>query len=112
LLGVAALAGGSARATTGTNGLYGDVTRGPITPVCVAERPCSEPVVGATLVFSRSGREVGRTRTHADGSYRLALPPGTYAVRAVARRPLDPATAWVRLGHFRRVDFSIDTGIR
>jgi hypothetical protein len=49
---------------------------------------------------------------HSDGSYRIALPGGTYTVRALSARPLDPGTAWVRRGHFRHVDFSIDTGIR
>jgi hypothetical protein len=112
LLGLVLLAGGGAQATTVTSGLYGGVTRGPITPVCVAEQPCTAPAGGAVLVFSRQGRESGRVRVHSDGSYRIALPGGTYTVRALSARPLDPGTAWVRRGHFRHVDFSIDTGIR
>src|SRR5438105_3879786 len=112
LLGVALLAGGGAQASAVGSGLYGDVTRGPITPICVAEEPCSAPASGAVLVFSRSGQEFGRTRVHSDGSYRIALTPGTYVVRAVSARPLDPARAWVSSGRFRHVDFSIDTGIR
>jgi hypothetical protein len=102
----------SAGASTGTSGLYGKVTRGPITPICTAEQPCSGPAANTTLVFSLAGQDVARTRTHADGTYRVALAPGTYTVRALATRPIEPVKAWVRRDHFRKVDFSIDTGIR
>jgi hypothetical protein len=112
LIGVTFLVGGGARAASVTSGLYGDVTRGPITPVCVAEQPCSAPAAGAVLAFSRSGQVIARTRVRADGSYRIALSPGMYSVRAVSARPLDPSSAWVRQGRFRHVDFAIDTGIR
>jgi hypothetical protein len=105
------LAVGAGSAATG-NGLYGKVTRGPITPMCVAEQPCTEPAAGAVLMFSRGGSEVGRTRVRADGTYRVALPAAVYSVNAASRRPLDPASARVVAGRFRHVDFSIDTGIR
>jgi hypothetical protein len=93
------------------SGLYGVVTRGPITPVCTVEQPCSEPAAGAVVVFSRNGNAVARVTVRTDGSYRVHLPPGLYAVRA-GRRPVDPAAARVQRGRMRRVDFSIDTGIR
>ena len=112
LLALAVAAAGSAHATTVRSGLYGTVMRGPITPVCALEVPCDEPAAGAVLVFTREGREVARTRVRQDGSYRIALAPGTYRVRAVSRRPLDPSTVTVRPRRFRHVDFSIDTGIR
>jgi hypothetical protein len=112
LLAALCLVGASAQASTTKSGLYGDVTRGPITPICTAEQPCSAPAANTTLAFSLSGNEVGRTRTRADGTYRIALAPGTYTVRALATRPIEPVKAWVRRGHFRKVDFSIDTGIR
>ena len=108
----ACVAATAAQASTVPNGLYGKVTRGPITPVCVAEQPCSEPAAGAVLQFWGGGRLVGRTVTHADGTYRIALPAGAYSVTAVSRRKLDPATTVVRPNRFRHVDFSIDTGIR
>jgi hypothetical protein len=106
------LLGGSAQGSTVKSGLYGKVTRGPITPICVAEQPCSGPAAGVVMVFSRSGREAARTRTAADGTYRVALTPGSYVVRVLQGRPIDPATTWVPRGHFRHIDFSIDTGIR
>ena len=112
LVGALCLLGGTAEGSTVKSGLYGTVTRGPITPVCVAEQPCSAPVSGAVIVFSRSGGEAARTRTATNGTYRIALTPGTYLVRVLQARPVDPATAGVPRGHFRHVDFSIDTGIR
>jgi len=100
--------------TTKPSGLYGQVRRGPITPVCTAEQPCDAPAPGVTLVFSRAGRELGRTVTREDGTYRIRLVPGVYGVSRALKttRPVEPQTARVRLGRFARVDFSIDTGIR
>ena len=112
LLSLALVASAAAYGGTGRTGLYGTVMRGPITPVCALEVPCDEPAAGAVLVFTRAGHEVTRTRVRQDGSYRVALPAGTYAIRAISRRPLEPSTVRVRAGRFRHVDFSIDTGIR
>jgi hypothetical protein len=113
IIAAAAILGlGAGGATTIHSGLYGKVTRGPITPVCAAEQPCSEPAAGAALRFLRNGQLVAQTRVKADGSYRIALLPGTYTVLAPSRRPLDPSTARIRTGRFTRVDFAIDTGIR
>lgn len=108
---VAALAVSSAGART-ASGLRGVVTRGPVSPVCVAEQPCYVPVKGRTLVFSRGGREVARTRTRRGGVYRVALRAGTYRVTVLSGRLVEPQSVWVAHGRFRRVDFSIDTGIR
>jgi hypothetical protein len=108
---VASLAISSAGART-TSGLRGVVRRGPISPICVAEQPCYVPVKGATLVFSRRGHEVARVRTRKRGVYRVPLKVGTYSVKVLSGRPVEPTKASVQRGTFRRVDFSIDTGIR
>jgi hypothetical protein len=92
------------------SGLFGVVTRGPTTPVCAVEQPCTRPAAGALLVFSRGGSTV-RVTVRADGSYRVRLAPGLYAARTSSGR-LEPASVRVRAGTTRRVDFSIDTGIR
>jgi hypothetical protein len=92
-------------------GLFGVVTRSPVTPTCVAEMPCSKPASGAVLVFSREGAEVARVKTLRNGTYRIHLAAGVYGVRCSVRR-LDPNRVRVRAGTMRRVDFSIDTGIR
>ncbi len=101
----------TAGATTLHSGLFGTVTRGPISPICVAEQSCTAPAAGAVLIFTRGGTETARVIVRSDGSYRVRLAPGTYAVRASYRR-LQPTTVLVRAGALKRVDFSIDTGIR
>jgi hypothetical protein len=106
---VAAASGASA--TTSPGGLFGVVTRGPTAPVCVAGRPCSAPAAGAVIVFSRGGSAVARATARANGAYRVRLVPGVYTVRATSGA-LQPTSVRVRAGRARRVDFSIDTGIR
>jgi hypothetical protein len=105
-----------AQATVVSSGLHGVVTRGPITPVCAAEQPCSAPAKNVTLLFSRDARIVGRAVTDSAGRYRLRLPAGLYTVRrpvtVMIGRGMEPNRARVYAGRFVRVDFSIDTGIR
>jgi hypothetical protein len=112
----AAVAVSSAGAATTPSGLRGLVTRGPIVPVCAAGQPCDGPAKNVTLAFVRNGRVVRRTTTNELGRYRVALAPGLYAVRLQVKqrigRGLQPTRARVVTGRFRRVDFSIDTGIR
>ena len=97
-------------------GLHGVVTRGPTTPVCKAGSPCTAPAVGADLVFSRAGHTDIRIRTGAGGRYSIMLAPGLYLV-SLSTTPrigfaLRPTTVRVTEGTNRRIDFSIDTGIR
>ncbi|TML56981.1 MAG: hypothetical protein E6G22_16320 [Actinobacteria bacterium] len=112
----AVIAASSAGAATSSSGLRGLVMRGPNTPVCTAEQPCSEPAKNVTLVFSRNGQVVRRAKTNDQGRYRVALAPGLYVVRLTPKpnigRGLEPVRARVVRARFRRVDFSIDTGIR
>jgi hypothetical protein len=111
LLSLSFLVGGAAHASSSRTGLYGVVTRGPITPVCVAEQPCTEPAVGAVVVFSRAGRDIGRTTVGTRGWYRIRLAAGPYSVRTL-QRPIEPTSTRVRSGRMMRVNFSIDTGVR
>ncbi len=94
----------------------GTVTRGPISPVCIAERPCERPAPGVVLVFSRGGSDVKRVTTGARGGFGLRLPPGVYVVRTLGRPTFGNRLAPVR---FRVpssgavvLRLSIDTGIR
>jgi hypothetical protein len=104
--------------TTTRSGLFGKVTRGPLTPVCRAETPCYGPAADVTLRFLRDGALVRQATTTKDGSYRVALSPGTYDVRLTppprtrVGRGLEPNDAHVTAGRWTRTDFSIDTGIR
>ncbi len=97
-------------ASTTTSGLYGKVTRGPLTPVCTIDQPCYGPAAGVTLSFVRSSTVTGRVTTAKDGTYRIRLAPGTYAVLGPKR--MTPTTARVYAGRVVRQNFSIDTGIR
>ncbi len=97
-------------------GLHGAVSRGPTTPVCTIGTPCSEPAAGAVLLFERGGRLAARVHVGARGRYAVRLAPGVYVVE-LARKPrvglaMRPRTVRVVSGSTRRVDFSIDTGIR
>jgi hypothetical protein len=114
--GLALVVAAGASATMRRGGLEGAVTRGPITPVCVVEQPCDEPAKNVTLLFSRNGQIAGRVVTDGAGRYRLRLPAGVYSVRrasaAALDRKLEPNRVRVYATRLRRVDFSIDTGIR
>jgi hypothetical protein len=107
-------AAGSGGATG--SGLYGTVRKGPIRPVCRQGVPCDGPVAKTMLVFSKSGREVARVRSTAQGTYRLALRPGYYDVRATVKIGLTklpkPHAIHVRAGHWDRINLFFDTGIR
>jgi hypothetical protein len=72
----------SATAASGASrsGLRGVVLIDPASPVCSVGQPCTAPAKHVWLVFSRRGQAVARTRTANDGSYRIALAPGTFAV--------------------------------
>jgi hypothetical protein len=57
-----------------------------------------------------------RTRSAANGAYRIALPPGYYTVRSVGKIGFSqtprPAKVHVRTGHWDKLNFVFDTGIR
>jgi hypothetical protein len=110
----AAVACGSATGSNIRTGLYGTVTKGPLTAVCTVGTPCDGPAADTLLVFSRNGAVAARARARADGGYRVALRPGHYVVRTVPRTlsPPEPGAVSVPRAGFRRVDLFVDTGIR
>jgi hypothetical protein len=113
---VAALALTAPAAGTTGSGLYGKVTRGPLAPICVAEKPCSGPAAGVTLRFMRNSAVVASAVTAKDGSYRVVVRGGFYFVRTGSPprigRGLRPSSVRVAAGTWTRQNFSIDTGIR
>jgi hypothetical protein len=76
-------------------------------------KPCSEPAVGAVLVFARGSKAV-RVRVGAQGRYSVRLAPGTYLVHELPRPKAGFGIAPDRVVVTRsmRADFFIDTGIR
>ena len=98
------------------SGLHGTVVRGPTKPVCKVGEPCSEPAVGATLLFSYGGHVVARVPVGAGGRYAVRLRPGFYVVTTGSQHPIGsgirPRNVHVARGVYGRLDFAIDTGIR
>ena len=96
--------------------LFGKVTKGPTTPICVEGEPCEAPAANVTLVFVRGGEVKARATTRADGSYRVRLAPGGYSAR-VSPPPrigtgLTPRQVRVADGHSSRINFHLDTGLQ
>jgi len=102
-------------------GARGKVTAGPTCPV-VTNPPnpaCAErPVGGAVLVFAdASGREVARVSSGADGTFSVALAPGTYRLTAEPVEGLmgtpSPMDVGIEAGQpMMELTVSYDTGIR
>ena len=116
LFATAALLSAAASGATRPNGLYGHVRKGPTSPVCRVGVPCDAPA-RVTLVFSKGGKQAASIRsTKATGSYRIGLAPGYYSVTTVEKIGIDrnirPRRVHVRSGHWDKLNFFIDTGIR
>jgi hypothetical protein len=102
-----------------TSGIQGRVTIGPQCPVVMAGSPCPDAPLAATItVSSTDGQEVASIETPRDGTFRIALAPGTYVVEArplqgdgIARMlPLEPVH--VVVDTYSTVPISFDSGIR
>ena len=99
-----------------SSGIEGRATAGPTCPVERVGSPCPEQTVaGAVVSVLRDGHEVTRFTTRADGSFRVALDPGTYELDPTSGRPFPiggPVSVVVRAGSYTHVDLHYDTGIR
>ena len=94
------------------SGLYGVVTRGPTTPVCRVDVPCTAPYGHSTLVFSRPGI-LRRVTTDAKGKYRVGLAPGRWSLRVQnAHFGWTPTAVTVPKGRYGHVNVAVDTRIR
>jgi hypothetical protein len=112
-----ACAGPAATAAADT-GIKGTVTLGPTCPVeQPGQAPCITPYV-ATLVIAnaQNGKEVARVTSAADGSFRVAVPPGDYVIApqpGADNYPTgQPVSVHVAAGSFTDVAVLYDTGIR
>jgi hypothetical protein len=99
-------------------GIRGTAHVGPQCPVVQYGSPCPDaPFDGEILVTTPDGDEVATVPTRADGSFEVALDPGTYVVGVVQANPggppfAKPVTAVVKAGSFIEVDVAVDSGIR
>ncbi len=97
-----------------TGVITGTVTRGPIAPVCRIGSPCTAPARKLVLVFRRNS-VAKQTTTDTEGRYRIALAPGLWRVsltRTGLGTAVEPRELRAVAGRTRKVDLSIDTGIR
>jgi Carboxypeptidase regulatory-like domain len=108
---ILSLTPGLAGASGVRSGVDGSVKRGPTQPSCQVGTPCTTPVAGARITFSR-GAVVRHARTNKRGRYSIRLAPGTYAVRvSAARFGYTPRKVTVRPGQTSRLNIFIDTGL-
>ncbi|HEX3301185.1 MAG TPA: carboxypeptidase-like regulatory domain-containing protein [Actinomycetota bacterium] len=107
--------GCASRAGSPTGGIEGRVTIGPMCPVQQAGLPCPPGTWTGTVRATSSDGAVQDTATAADGSYRLALAPGTYTVAPVVAGSGPPMAkpATVTVGTtMQQLDLQLDSGIR
>ena len=100
-------------------GITGRATAGPMCPVEQPGDPACDPrpVANAEIVVQDlAGAEVARTRTNADGTFSVPVPPGDYVVVGLAAEGLmgvpEPSRVTVTDGQVTTVDLAYDTGIR
>lgn len=95
-------------------GIAGTVVIDPATPVCMVGRTCSAPDGNDTLIFWRGSYPAAKARTSAAGTFRIALPPGTYRVTFPRRATFRARVPSIRVtkGAYTRVHLAIDIGIR
>lgn len=103
---------------SGTSGIRGTAHVGPQCPVVQAGSPCPDlPFDGEVRVSTPDGDEVAIAATEDDGSFEVALDPGTYVVDVVVSNPggppfAKPVSVAVAAGQFTDVDVAVDSGIR
>ena len=102
----------------GSSGIRGTAHVGPQCPVEQAGSPCPDaPFDGEVRVSTPEGDEVATAPTGQDGSFEVALEPGSYVVDVVVENPggppfAKPVTVEVQAGSFTEVDLAVDSGIR
>jgi hypothetical protein len=103
---------------TPDSGIEGTTQASPTCPIVMPGNPCPPRAISATVaVLDRSGHEVTRFTSSADGSFHLALAPGAYTLSQPAspsRVPpvLRPVSVQVVAGRYTSVVLDFDTGIR
>ncbi|MDQ1395257.1 MAG: hypothetical protein QOG64_516, partial [Acidimicrobiaceae bacterium] len=104
----------SSASPDGISGASGRVMVGPTCPVQQAGQSCEKPASNVEVRATAHGGSapVANTTTGADGSYQLALAPGTYDLSANAGMSCRPITITVESGRISHADVTCDTGIR
>ena len=110
------LAAACGEKTVTDSGVQGEVRIGPVSPVEQPGVQNDAPYAAALRIKKASGgKVVAETRSAADGSFRVALPPGEYILEPVNGDPLPIAQSQeftVAPGRFTTVRVDYDSGIR
>ena len=104
----------------GSSGVKGMAVEGPLTPVQQPGVPSTKPLAGAIITIQPDGggTEIARTTADGQGSFQIALAPGTYRLVPLPPQPGipfpigSPQTITVTTGVFLIVTVNYDTGIR
>jgi hypothetical protein len=115
---MAACGTAAAPAIPSGTGIQGVVQSGPTCPVELINSPCPPRPLAATIVVrDAAGHEVARTRSGADGLFKVDVAPGAYTLvglnigSSMLPRPI-PTTATVTSGSYVSVKVEYDSGIR
>jgi hypothetical protein len=110
------LAAGCGAKPVTDSGVQGEVRIGPVAPVEQPGAPNDAPYVATLRIAKASdGKIVAETKSGADGTFRVPLPPGRYVLQPVNGTPLPIAQAQeftVAAGQFTTVRVDYDSGIR
>jgi hypothetical protein len=105
--------------TQPASGIEGLVTLKPVCPEAQDVDPCENEPYETTLVIKEMerGDVVTTVQTAADGTFRVALPPGKYIVEPQEPESFvapfaDPQSVIVREGEFSAIEVVYDSGIR
>ena len=97
----------------GTATLTGVVTVNPVSPVCIADKPCTAAITNHTIeALDLSGNIAASTKTDSKGKYTLRLHPGRYTLVLVPAVGLGVGTPVLVVGGTNVVDVTLDSGIR
>ena len=105
----------ASQASAPSGGIEGRVTIGPTCPVEQIASPCPPGTWTGTVRATSAGGGVDETSTDSDGSYRLALAPGTYTVTPVVQGDGPPSVRPVTVtvgSTMQQLDLQLDSGIR
>jgi hypothetical protein len=99
-------------------GVAGNITVGPITPVCQPDVPCERPFAGASvhiIGLRGAGTEVvGSAVTNTAGNFLVSVPAGTYVIHVDTEvfPRCDEVKVTVNTKTFAFVTLECDSGLR
>lgn len=98
------------------SGIRGRVQLGPTCPVETRDVPCVTPYAAVLVILDADQREVARVTSDANGTFEVALGPGTYTLAPTPGGDPFPSAApqavSVTQGAYTEVEINYDTGIR